>query len=161
MLIVALFLNDSKSQDYPILQMSDTKKKIMEPYKVLLVDDDPVSTFITRRILESEGREIIIKEFFNSRDAFRYLATGSPEDMPDIVLLDINMPIFNGWRFLESVQENHLALDVVMLSSSLDSVEREKALDFPFVIDYMTKPFSIKNGRTIFNLLESKIKQVS
>lgn len=132
----------------------------MEKYKVMLVDDDPVSTFITRRLIESQGHEVEIIEFFNSRDAFRFLTTSTQEELPDVVLLDINMPIFNGWKFLESIHSHHLAVDVVMLSSSLDFEEREKALNYPFVVDYMTKPFSIKNGRDLFNHLQKLDRKV-
>ncbi|MFT6850197.1 MAG: response regulator of citrate/malate metabolism [Sphingobacteriales bacterium] len=133
----------------------------MEKYEVMLDDDDPLSTFITRRLVDSQGFDIEIKDFFKSRDAVRFLTGSAQEELPDLVLLDINRPIFNGWKFLESIHSHYIAVDVEMLSSSLDLEELEKAMNYPSVVDYMTKPFSIKNGRDLLNHLqktEGKLK---
>ena len=59
---------------------------------------------------------------------------------PDIIFLDLNMPILDGWDFLQSMQERNITFKTYILSSSTSQVDIERAADFKNVIGYLIKP---------------------
>lgn len=68
-----------------------------------LVDDDDVFVYLTRKVLEQTEMVDKIKVFGNGSEAIKFLKenAGNPEILPEIILLDLNMPIMDGWAFLE------------------------------------------------------------
>lgn len=83
-------------------------------------------------------------------DALEYLNQCTNDDgkaIPDLVLLDINMPYMDGWEFLEKFKELQPNFSnsplIVMLSSSVYEADSEKAHANPEVWDYITKPLTI------------------
>jgi CheY-like chemotaxis protein len=80
-----------------------------------------------------------------------------PDALPDVILLDINMPIMDGWDFLEwfkEFKENLVkAIPIFMVSSSIDWRDIEKAKSYEEVIDYMSKPLTDGNFFEIIHRL--------
>lgn len=68
-------------------------------------------------------------------------------DKPDIVFLDINMPVLDGWQFLDALEGRAIAneLRIYMLSSSIDEVDLKRAMHYPMVSKYIAKPISTKS----------------
>jgi CheY-like chemotaxis protein len=71
-------------------------------------------------------------------------------------LLDINMPVMNGWEFLQAVQTTDFAdsLSVIMVTSSIDQGDREQARQFKQVITFMEKPLNVETCKQILHLPE-------
>ena len=122
----------------------------MTPLKQLtLVDDDDVFVFLTTRLLEKHKLVDFIKIFDNGYDALVFIKEnlGNIEALPDIILLDLSMPIMDGWQFLdEFVKINPKIgkkITVFICSSSIspDDVARAKSINAvsDFIIKSMTK----------------------
>ncbi len=124
----------------------------MARYKtVLLVDDNDADNLIHREVLEEEEFAERIEVAWNGREALEYLQSQDPDPEgyfpPDIIFLDINMPIMNGFEFLEEYaklpEAIRKAVVVVMLTSSVNPLDKENAADL--VAGYMTKPLQPEN----------------
>ena len=84
--------------------------------------------------------------FSNGEEAIHYLKKNAADgsSIPDIIFLDINMPVMNGWQFLEEYA--HLRSDlqknitIYMVSSSVDEYDIRKSKEFKTVSDYIIKP---------------------
>jgi response regulator RpfG family c-di-GMP phosphodiesterase len=120
-----------------------------------LIDDDKIYLFSVRKLIEHYKLCEKIIEFNNGLDALTYFQNVQENDsIPDIIFLDINMPIMNGWEFLEEfikIKPNiSKPVTIYMVSSSIDSRDMEKALSFSAVSNYLIKPASIKQLKDIF-----------
>ncbi|MTI23260.1 response regulator [Fulvivirga sp. RKSG066] len=110
---------------------------------VLVIDDDDEYNFLTEDTFMDTELEcnLVFKEM--AQEALDYLEENS---FPDLILLDINMPVMNGWEFLEEYQERnyHTKHDtlIVMISSSCYHEDRVKAKSYPKVVEYIEKPIS-------------------
>lgn len=107
---------------------------------VILVDDQPITNFITKKLLQIEGITIPISDFTNPAKALELLLEQKGED--DMVILDLNMPEMSGWDFMDRLIENQYTPRIVILTSSTSDMDREKALDYSFVKDYIIKPLN-------------------
>ena len=106
----------------------------------MLIDDDEINNFINRKLLSRYDQDLAIMEFMVAREALDHLRNPA-KALPDIILLDINMPEMNGWEFIgEFAKLNLNGARVVMLTSSIDQRDEEKAHNFPEVKGYFTKP---------------------
>lgn len=98
---------------------------------------------MNRRNLENLSISHPISEHPNGQNALDYLRQKESPEAQFLILLDINMPVMNGWEFLQECN-NNLQLNnifTVMLSSSTTKQDKEKALSFPQVIEFFEKPF--------------------
>ena len=129
--------------------MSVLRKKSFD--LVMLVDDNDTYNFINRRILEQKQFAKNIEVQSSGIGALSYLEEhlGSPNKLPDIIFLDINMPLLNGHEFLyklerisETVKNNKCK--VVMLSSSGDEDDISQAKEYPSVINFIQKPLTLE-----------------
>lgn len=111
---------------------------------IFLVDDDPINNLINRRLLGKIGIGNRIEEFLSGQDALEKIEL-LPEAESLLIFLDINMPVLNGWEFLDSYQV--LFPDrtdkIVILSSSIDFQDRQKALEYSIVSGFLEKPLSL------------------
>ncbi len=114
---------------------------------ICIIDDDSVYQFTTQRFIEYKKLAQKVITFKNGRDAINHLKAGDSE-LPDVILLDINMPIMNGWEFLtefEKIKTNlSKFIKIFMVSSSIDHRDLAKAKDNKDVFDYLTKPIDDK-----------------
>ena len=113
---------------------------------LLVVDDDDINIFIIRKIVEKSGYNIALVAKSNGKQAIDYLIniqeTNNP--LPDLILTDINMPVMNGWDFLEAYQKLGIPTDIDLhiLSSSVYDNDFERAKNYPNVKGFISKPFS-------------------
>jgi CheY-like chemotaxis protein len=116
--------------------------------QLTLVDDDDVFVFLTTRMLEKYKLVDLIKIFDNGYDALVFIKEnlGNIEALPDIILLDLSMPIMDGWQFLdEFVKINSKIgkkITIYICSSSIspDDVNRAKVINE--VSDFIIKPMT-------------------
>lgn len=115
---------------------------------VITIDDEPIDQMIYKRVLKRSG---IVENVLDFQLAEQALAWFRTEDhvTPDIVFLDIHMPRMNGFEFLdEAIAEfgdEFAECIVVMLTTSLDPADRERASRYPMVRDYLAKPLTVEN----------------
>ena len=110
--------------------------------KVLVVDDNPISRELVREVLEDNDREVLEAE--NGEEALRVIAG----ERPDVVLLDIQLPVYDGYEVLRRVRADlKLAgLPVIALTAYAMRQDREKAFAAGFD-DYITKPIDAASLR--------------
>ena len=114
--------------------------------KVFLIDDDPMSNLINRSLLKKydwEAEGVIFKDGPTALSTLREAAfTGEP--WLEVILLDTEMPVFDGWDFLhEYAQLPQRFTDrclLYLLSASINPHDVKKAQTFPHVETYLTKP---------------------
>ena len=115
-------------------------------HRILLVDDDKATNFLHRLLLDemnlAEGIDVAI----NGKEALDHLESCALIDLPNLVFLDINMPLMNGFEFLKNYtkldKEIKKNVKVVMLSSSVDQGDIAKAKQFKEVNDFIGKPLT-------------------
>ena len=116
-----------------------------------MIDDDSVSNMIHSEFFIEHFPRIQIKTFEKAEEALHELKQNikSKEDalIPDLILLDINMPVMNGWDFLKDFHDSMIfmteQIGIVMLTSSIATEDYRKSLQFPAVIAYLTKPLDL------------------
>ena len=119
--------------------------------KVLLVDDNEIDNFINERILNSSffAKEVIVK---NSADAAMAFLKNHPgnaaADLPRLIFLDLNMPVKDGFAFLDEYNslnnEIKKSCSIIVLSASISPEDINRASTNPHVIKYLNKPLSEK-----------------
>lgn len=115
---------------------------------VMLVDDNDTDNFIHKRVIELTGfaGNIIVKN--SGKSALEYLENNknSLDQLPDIIFLDINMPIVDGFVFLFEYEnfpeELKTKCKIVILSSSDSKRDIDRIVDNEYVISFITKPLS-------------------
>ncbi len=113
---------------------------------VLLVDDDKATNFIHELIIKDHGycNKIVTK--YDGEEAIEFLETAGDNDIPDIVFLDINMPKVDGWEFLKKYKElpenKRAKIVVVMLTTSLNTNDKERALSNELISEFRNKPLT-------------------
>ena len=114
---------------------------------LLVIDDDDINIFIISKIVEKTGYDVEIVAKHNGQLAIDYIKelTANNLALPHLVLIDINMPILNGWEFIEAYEALDLNVDndMYMLSSSVYENDIEKAKSYKSVKGFISKPLSI------------------
>jgi CheY-like chemotaxis protein len=116
---------------------------------ILLVDDDGINNFIVINKLNSIGLVDNIISVENGEEAILYIKNcinSSIELLPELILLDINMPIMDGWNFLEEFSKLGLSfqekMHIYMVSSSVYEEDIENSKNYPCVKTFISKPLS-------------------
>ena len=114
--------------------------------RILLIDDDQVTNFLNRKLIEQSNSPLEVKTVTSVEDAIVFLRENKNYWIPDVIFVDIFMPIKSGWDFLEEFQqefESHATtIKLYMLSSSTEDEHITKAKDHFLVKDYISKPLS-------------------
>lgn len=114
--------------------------------KLWIVDDDPAYTHLAKFLITDVDDEADITTFSDGDHAIDHLTAHltDADELPDLILLDINMPRLDGWQFLDeyAALQDRLPKKVAiyMLSSSIADGDKKKAADNPFVKGYVVKP---------------------
>jgi CheY-like chemotaxis protein len=122
---------------------------VMTTKKIMLIDDDPLCILISTKIIELNPA-LRVFSFSRAEEALEQLKQWyiSGSDLfPDFIFLDINMPVMNGWQFLEEAEklpeDFRQKCNVIMLSSSVNPVDVRKSKEFEPVSDFVSKPLTL------------------
>ncbi|NEU07399.1 response regulator [Flavihumibacter sp. R14] len=110
---------------------------------VLVVDDDEVVLFLHDLMVRESGLSLSPHIFATGKSALEFLKDNYSEAENYLIFLDINMPVMNGWQFLELIEKLGYKISVIIVSSSIDPADFEKAKSYGLVKEYIIKPLSI------------------
>ena len=122
----------------------------MKNLHIYVVDDDPVYRLVAHKLLTQASPGTVSVEFFENaascllkidEEVLRGLAR-----KPDVILLDIEMPVMNGWGFLEAFFkipfEKRKCIRVYIVSSSIAGIDLQRAAEYPGIVEYIPKPLT-------------------
>ena len=124
-------------------------------HNIILVDDDSLTNYINKTILKRCLPGVEITEFSDTYKALNFLRFHAEKGETEfLILLDINMPDLTGWEVLEAIERGFPELDakVVMLTSSIDQADREKAFTYERVISFVSKPI---DNEKVYGILDA------
>ncbi len=112
-----------------------------------IIDDDPIFVFGTKRIMGIANFCESFMIFRNGKEAYDKLKAiiTADEKLPDLILLDLNMPIWDGWQFLDEFIKipNVNPITIYIMTSSVDPEDIEKAKTYDAVSNYLIKPITM------------------
>lgn len=120
--------------------------------KIAVIDDDEVYQMIISRYIEKSGVYKQAEYYQYPKEALKYY-TETKENLPSVMLLDINMPLMDGWQFLEALQSrfpnvyNHTRIYIV--TSSIAYSDRERFENFPGLAGFLSKPLNVDKLREL------------
>ncbi len=122
---------------------------------ICIIDDDPIFVYGTKVLLNHNkniANDVLVYE--NGKEALDNLSAMlvDGENLPGFIFLDLNMPVMNGWHFLEAfikIHMNKIPL-VFITTSSIDENDKLKAKQYPIVKEFLTKPLSESLLRELF-----------
>jgi PAS domain S-box-containing protein len=147
---VIIEMSESVATEKQKIEPKDMSKiQVVENHQTIwFIDDDVINNLLNERLLKKHFPAIVCKTFSDAEKAFDELNSNS-EKLPDAIFLDINMPVMNGWDFLDNMHSKNLSLIVYMLTSSIDPKDQEKAMAYSAVKDFISKPLKEERLRNI------------
>ena len=119
-------------------------------YQLIVIDDDYIILMLIKRLVIMSELHLAPISFLNGPDCLDHISN-TKDPLPVVILLDINMPNFNGWDFLESLDQfaGKVRIHVVMITSSINTADKVKALTYNNVIGYYEKPLTLDTMKAI------------
>ena len=118
---------------------------------IMLIDDDPINNLIIRKELTRFNPNISLIIFESPVEALSYFK--QKNQIPNLILLDINMPGMNGWEFLDEFEKLSLNINLAMLTSSIAKIDHKKSQSYALVKDYFIKPLDKEKIQKIYSLV--------
>lgn len=106
-------------------------------YKVLIVEDDPMVAMINEQYVNRNKKFQVVEKCKNGKLALSYLE----EHPADLLILDVFMPLVDGFETLRMIRKKKISVDVIMVTAANDRESLEEALHLG-VVDYLVKPFT-------------------
>lgn len=135
-----------------------------KPFIICIVDDDEIYKFTMRKTIEMNklARKVLI--FSDGEEALEFITDnlGNNQDLPDVIFLDINMPIMDGFQFMQEYIKIKprvgKKITIYMVSSSVDADDIEKANEISDIAGYLIKPIKASELNDIIAELEKASK---
>ncbi|MCX2679677.1 response regulator [Galbibacter sp. EGI 63066] len=113
---------------------------------ICLIDDDPITIFSIKKLIEVTQITKKTMTFNNGQEALEYYKNDEESFFPELILLDLNMPIIDGWEFIDAFSELSVSkkTTIYILTSSINPADIDKAKEYdkkyPFSIKHLIKP---------------------
>ncbi|KAB2915589.1 MAG: response regulator [Bacteroidetes bacterium] len=123
-----------------------------------IVDDDQIYVFGLKKLIAINNLCKNILVFENGEKAMNYITPimKNSEQLPDVILLDLNMPVMDGWEFLDEFvkikPQLSKKIQIYMVSSSINPADIERAKQYEELSDYLIKPISIEELHRVFTV---------
>lgn len=124
---------------------------------ICIIDDDEIYTFLLKKTLKKINVCNDIKTYINGSDGIQNIKSliENNQPLPDLILLDINMPILDGWEFLDEfvkIKDKYTnKVSIYVVSSSISVADINKAKQHKEVTDFLTKPIEADTIQRICN----------
>jgi CheY-like chemotaxis protein len=115
---------------------------------VAIIDDDHICQFISDKVIEHSGIAHTVLKFYNGKEALLFFKSHleAADQLPRLILLDLNMPVVNGWEFLDQFKDFHFPGDyrplIYIFSSSSHTEDIQKSKEYPIITGYIVKPLT-------------------
>lgn len=128
-----------------------------------IIDDDKLHHFGMKRMLQNIKTPINLFQFYNGLQAINYIKENLPlvTNLPDMIFLDLNMPVMNGWQFLDEFlklmpggRAGGRRTTIYMVTSSVSDDDVAKAASYSEITEYIVKPASIHQMKNLFTSYE-------
>lgn len=123
---------------------------------ICIIDDDPIYQFLVSKIIGNSkaGHDVLF--FRNGKEALDYFSMDLEKNLPEIILLDLEMPVMDGWDFLKEIDNLHIDnTSIYIVSSSISHEDQEKVKSFPKIKGHFSKPINAALIKKITNFPES------
>ena len=128
--------------------------------KLSLIEDDEVIVYLTKKIIKENGNVDLLNVFGNGKNAIDFFIenANNAEVLPDVIFLDISMPIIDGWQFLGQFNKIKSTLkksiSIYITTSSISQNDMVRAKNCNIVTDFIIKPISLENFNEIIHQLK-------
>ena len=115
-------------------------------YETIIIDDDKIICMLINKILEKSGLPKA-RVFQQAKDALKAIEAENTEKKCCLVFLDINMPIMDGWGFLDAfgaIKTNN-DFHIAILTSSINGSDRDKSSEYDLIFEFLTKPLKLED----------------
>jgi CheY-like chemotaxis protein len=120
-----------------------------------IIDDDPIFIFGTKKIMQIANFCESFMIFHNGKQAYDKLKIiiENGSQLPDLILLDLNMPIWDGWQFLDEFVKipNEKSITIYIITSSVDPADVIRAKSYDMVSNYIVKPITMVELKQILS----------
>jgi CheY-like chemotaxis protein len=131
--------------------------------RILCVDDDPITLMLCKKVIQKSNFSKEIDTAINGEDALNYfdnliVTKATSNNYPQLIFLDLNMPVMNGWEFLDifskdQYQNKFSETKVIVLSSTIDPEDIEKSKQYPMVMEFLSKPITSEILELLKNII--------
>ncbi|HEY9000629.1 MAG TPA: response regulator [Mucilaginibacter sp.] len=134
-----------------------------DPIRILLVEDEEINNYIATRLIQKALPGAEVTSCLHGKQAIDLLLEMKHDasKLPDVILLDINMPVMNGWEFLDEYTHQNIDPEgksaIFILSSTVFSEDINRAREYPEVKDFICKPLDVTKIREFFNAKEATV----
>ena len=116
----------------------------------IVIDDSKLDCFIAEKVIKNTGRCESVTSFLSAREALEHISANTVSShYPIIVLVDIQMPVMNGFEFVEAFEKlpYHITknYNIYVISSSINDNDLTKIPKYPSVIQFINKPLTSNN----------------
>ena len=122
-----------------------------------IIDDDPIFIYGAKRMMELQNLCNAFLIYNNGQEALDALIAiiENKSKLPDVILLDLNMPILDGWQFLDEFIKVKIDKKIIIyiVSSSVDPADMLKAKSYSNVTNYIIKPISLDRLKEVFEAI--------
>jgi len=114
--------------------------------KLVVIDDDPIDHFLMQHILHGNKHFKMTTYTMYGSLVLDYIEENKqhPDKLPDTIFLDLNMPMFSGWDFLDRYHQISAEIDknikIYIMTSSVRPADKKRTEDYPFVTSFISKP---------------------
>ncbi len=124
-----------------------------------IIDDDEIIIYLTNKLIMKSDFCHSIETFTGAESALERLklAAQTGDNIPDVILFDLNMPNMNGWEFIEAFKKINFGKEVptFIFTSSIDPNDKQRSFQYTEIKDFITKPLTLQKLDKILRLIDA------